>query len=452
MAQFKYIAKSRTGERQEGVLEASEKRTLMALLSRQGFVPVSITEAGKPSVSKPSAKMKPVKSKSTKPAAKALPESTRTKRTRSRAGAVGQTEGRKWYRFEKGRHGRPKMKMSELLLFTSELSDLLASGMTLGTALHALAIRKTGKPQDAIVTNLRDEIVQGTSLSGALSRWPESFPTLYISMVKAGEASGQLPGVLERLVRHYERVLSAREKVVMALVYPSIVAIVGLAAMLFMMMVVVPVFSQMFEDLGGTLPLPTRMLIGMSEGLLKYGWLIALLLVFGGLALKRALKTPAGVEWKDRIMLKLPTVGNIVKANAFANFAHTLSTLLANGVQVLQALSIVENTVGNSIIANAIHEARDRVTDGSSISRPLAQGGVFPQLLTDMLAIGEESGDMTGALAHIGHRYDNELDRAVKIFTTVLEPIMMLFIAVGVGFVAISMLMAVFELTSGLQT
>jgi type IV pilus assembly protein PilC len=144
--------------------------------------------------------------------------------------------------------------------------------------------------------------------------------------------------------------------------------------------------------------------------------------------------------------------GNIVRANAFANFAHTLGTLLANGVQVLQALAIVEHTVDNSIIAKAIRAAKDRVTDGSTISRPLSQDGVFPRLLTDMLAIGEESGDMAGALEHIGRRYDNELDRAVKVFTTILEPIMMLLIAVGVGFVAISMLMAVFELTSGLNT
>ena len=143
--------------------------------------------------------------------------------------------------------------------------------------------------------------------------------------------------------------------------------------------------------------------------------------------------------------------GNIVRADAFANFAHTLGTLLANGVQVLQALAIVEHMVGNSIISRAIRAARDRVTDGSTISRPLSQDGVFPRLLTDMLAIGEESGDMAGALEHIGRRYDNELDRSVKILTTILEPVMMLVIAVGVGFVAVSMLMAVFELTSGLN-
>ena len=440
MAQFKYIAKSRTGERQEGTLDAPDKRAVMIQLGRLGLVPISVSDLQAQAAPPPADKAKDPSRPAAKPAAKPAP-----------AGSPA-TPPRKWFRFEKGVRTHSRLKMGDLLLFTSELSDLLASGMTLGSALHALAQRKTGKAQDVVVTSLRDEVVSGASLSGALSRWPDSFPALYVSMVKAGEASGQLPGVLERLVKHYERVLSAREKVSMAMVYPLIVALVGISAMIFMMVFVIPRFSAMFEELGGTLPLPTRILIGMSKGLLKYGWALAIGGFFGIAALRRLLKTPAGLDWKDRFLLRMPVAGNIVRANAFANFAHTLGTLLANGVQVLQALTIVEHTVDNSIIAKAIHAAKDRVTDGSTISRPLSQDGTFPRLLTDMLAIGEESGDMSGALEHIGRRYDNELDRAVKVFTTILEPVMMLLIAVAVGFVAISMLLAVFELTSGLNT
>ena len=437
MAQFKYIAKSRTGERQEGTLDAPDKRAAMLQLGRLGLVPISVSDVqAKAAAPAPADKAKEPPKPAAKPAAAPAPGAS----------------PKKWFRFEKGVRTHSRMKMGDLLLFTGELSDLLASGMTLGSALHALAQRKTGKAQDVVVTSLRDEVVSGASLSGALSRWPDSFPALYVSMVKAGEASGQLPGVLERLVKHYERVLSAREKVSMAMVYPLIVALVGISAMIFMMVFVIPRFSAMFEELGGTLPLPTRILIGMSKGLLKYGWALAIGGFFGIAALRRLLKTPAGLDWKDRFLLRMPVAGNIVRANAFANFAHTLGTLLANGVQVLQALTIVEHTVDNSIIAKAIHAAKDRVTDGSTISRPLSQDGTFPRLLTDMLAIGEESGDMSGALEHIGRRYDNELDRAVKVFTTILEPVMMLLIAVAVGFVAISMLLAVFELTSGLNT
>ena len=440
MAQYRYVAKSRSGERQEGTMDAPDRRALLAQLGRQGLVPISVSEAG--------GKAPAAQPEKAKPAEKAAPKTSGSKA--APAAADGQRSGRHWFRFER-RRGRPRMKISELLLFTGELSDLLSSGMTIGSALHALAMRETGRPQDAIVADLRDEIVSGSSLSGALARWPESFPTLYASMVKAGEASGQLAGVLERLVKHYERVLAAREKVAMAMVYPVIVTLVGVGAMLFMMVFVIPRFTTMFEELGGTLPLPTRMLIGMSAGLLKYGWALGAAAFFLGAAARRTLKTPAGIEWKDRMLLRVPAVGGIVKANAFANFAHTLGTLLANGVQVLQALAIVEQTVGNVVIARAIRETKERVSDGSTISRPLAQHGAFPRLLTDMLAIGEESGDVTGALEHIGRRYDAELDRAVKLFTTILEPVMMLLIATGIGFVAISMLMAVFELTSGLK-
>ena len=438
MPQFHYIAKTRAGERREGTLEAPDRRTLLTLLSRQGLVPISVTDAATQALAVPEKKSR----------------AARRAERKALTSSAGDSEKprRKWFRLERRRQGRARMKLAELLLFTGELSDLLASGMTLGTALHSLALRKTGRAQDEIVTDLRDEIVQGSSLSTALARWPESFPTLYVSMVRAGEASGQLSAVLERLMKHYERLLEAREKVMMAMVYPIIVALIGFGAMIFIMTFVVPRFSAMFEELGGTLPLPTRMRIAISEGLLRYGWVLAIVLFFGIAALRRTFRTPAGREWKDRLLLRLPAVGAIVRANAFSNFAHTLGTLLANGVQVLPALSIVESTVGNSVIAKALREAKERVTDGSSISRPLAQDGVFPPLLTDMLAVGEESGDIAGALAHIGRRYDNELDRAVKLFTTILEPIMMLVIAAGVGFVAISMLMAVFDLTSGLNT
>ena len=167
--------------------------------------------------------------------------------------------------------------------------------------------------------------------------------------------------------------------------------------------------------------------------------------------LKRAIKTPNGRRVWHRIQLRAPLVRHIVTANAFSQFARTLGALLQNGVPVLQALDIVEDTVGNVVIAEAVHDARNRVTDGASISGPLAAGKVFPPLLTDMLAVGEESGDMSSALMHISKRYEEELDRSVKIFTTVLEPILMLLMAIMVGFVAISMLLAVFDLTSGLN-
>jgi type IV pilus assembly protein PilC len=451
---FRYVAKTRGGVRKEGTLEAADVRSAAAALARQGLIPISVKDggAGGGGAEKALVPARKAPAPAAKPAAPAPKPAAAAKKApvpAKKPAGDGVKPG--WFKFEKRKGGRAKMKTGELLMFSKELSDLLASGMTLGNALHSLANRKTGRGQDEIVTSLRDEIVGGASLSAALGQWPETFPSLYVSMVRAGEASGQLPSVLARLVAHYERIQAAREKVSMALVYPIIVAVVGVGAMIFMMVFVIPKFSQIFEELGGTLPLPTRILIGLSGATVKYGWALALGAVALWFLLRRVFRTPAGRAWKDRTLLRMPVAGNIIRASSFAGFANTLGTLLANGVQVLQALDIVEKTVDNTVIAGAIRDVRDKVTDGSSISRPLAQSGVFPQLLTDMLAVGEESGDMSGSLSHIGRRYEDELDRSVKMFTTILEPVMMLFIAVGVGFIAISMLLAVFELTSGLN-
>lgn len=415
MPQFKYIARSRTGEKIEGKVEAQDRRAALLQIERMGQVPVSVSEGGA-----------------------LAPEPAKSKE-------------KKRFHFELRSSRAPRMNLREILLLTRELSDLLGSGMTLGNALHTLSKRKTNPAQDEIVTALRDEIVQGTSLSDALSKWSDTFSTLYVSMVRAGEASGQLAEVLERLCRHFERVQEARDKVVMALIYPGIILSMGGLTMIFSMIFVVPRFSAIFAELGSTLPLPTLILIRLSAIMIKYGWAIAIGIAAIVVLIRRTLRTPAGQRWWHRAQLRLPLIKTIVTANAFAHFARTLGTLLANGVQVLQALSIVEDTVGNVVIAEAIRDARSRVTDGATISLPLAQGKIFPPLLTDMLAVGEESGDMSGALMHIAKRYDDDLDRSVKVFTTVLEPILLLLMAVLVGFVAISMLLAVFDLTSGLK-
>jgi type II secretory pathway component PulF len=435
MPQYTYIARARNGEKVNGTVEASDRRAALMKIERLGQVPMMVKEGFAPQ-----AAAKPDKKKKKKAPGK--------KSRKSPARKPSHSSG---IQFSLGRSRRPKMNLHDLLLFTGELSDLLSSGMTLGHALNTLSRRESAGAQGAIVVDLRDEIVQGSSLSNALTRWPETFPKLYISMVRAGEASGALAEALERLRYHYERYVAAREKVITALVYPAIILSVGAGTLVFIMIFVVPRFTAMFEELGSTLPLPTRILMGISHGFVKYWWLMLLAIVGAAVLIKRVLRTDQGERWWHHMQLRLPLMRLIVRANAFAHFSRTLGALLVNGVPVLEALSIVEDTVGNRVIAEEIHEARDRVTDGSSISGPLAAGNIFPPLLTDMLAVGEESGDMSGALRHIAKRYDDELDRTVKILTTVLEPILMLVMALLVGFVAISILLAVFDLTSGLN-
>ncbi len=418
MPNFSYKSKDKAGQRVDGTIEANDRMTALRQVEKMGMIPMSIT-SGPGTTTAPPAKSR---SPAAKPGKPGFPFLNRT----------------------------PKMKTRDVLTFSTELSDLLASGMNLGQALTTLANRKTGTASDDIIRDIRDQIIQGTPLSDSMAKHPKSFPSLYVSMVKVGEASGALAEVMTRLVEHYERLQDLKGKVVMALVYPAIVLFMGFATMIFSMVFVIPKFSSIFQELGSTLPLPTRMLIGLSNMLLKYGWLALAGLVAGGIFLNRALQTPAGKLRWHRTQLKTPLIRGIVAASTYANFARTLGTLLNNGVPALQALTIVENTIGNVVIAAEIRNARDRVTDGTTISGPLAAGKVFPPLMTDMLAIGEQTGDMAGALKHIAHRYENELNRNVKLFTTALEPILIVVVALLVGFIAVSIVMAVFNVTNGL--
>ena len=447
MASYLYVARTRAGEKIEGNLDAHDRRTALSQLERMGYVPVSVKEhgAGGPAPAKELSK-KAAKQKA--PREEVLKAPGKPKQSKKRAapadGSVGVSIP--------GLSGRaPRMNLRDVLLFTQEMSDLLASGMTLGNALTTLSRRKTSKSQDAILASLRDEIVQGSSLSEALADHPGTFSNLYINMVRAGEASGTLPEVLERLAHHHARVQDAQEKVMMALVYPAIIMLVGAGTLIFSILFVIPRFTAIFDELDSTLPASTQFLANVSQFLLSYWWLIIIAVVAGVIGFRRLIATSTGRRWWDGIQLRIPVVGGIVKANSFGQFSRTLGALLSNGVPVLSALTIVEETVGNSVVTDEIRAARERVTDGSTISGPLSEGKVFPQLLTDMLAVGEETGDMSGALMHIANRYDRELDRTVKLFTTLLEPIMILFMAGLVGLIAVSMLTAVFDMTSGLN-
>jgi type II secretory pathway component PulF len=241
-----------------------------------------------------------------------------------------------------------------------------------------------------------------------------------------------------------------REKVLGALIYPMIVVSVGICTIVFFMMVMVPKFAGMFKEMGSTMPLPTRILISVSGAFMSYWWIGALLIASAVTAYRIRARTPEGRLALDTLKLRLPVFGNILTANAFAQFARTLATLLENGVPVLNALQIVEDTMTNRLIANEIREARTRVTDGTSISQPLSKGKVFPELLIDMLTVGEESGEVVPALKNIADTYEQELSRTLKVFTTLLEPAIIIFMAVVVGGIVLSILSAVFSITSGI--
>lgn len=413
MAHFKYIGRTKKGERIEGVVESNDRAGAVRIIESMGQIPVSITE---------------------------------TTKTVNQDG-----DGNKRFKFDLGFQRKPKMKLQDLLLFSRELSDLVASGMTIGRALHTLSARKDETAVGKIVVTLRDEIVQGTSLSDALGLYPETFSSLYVNLVRAGEASGNLPLALENVCIHYERVHDARSKVISALVYPAIVMIVGGVAVIGLMIFIVPKFANTFDEMGATLPKPTLALMSISNFVTRYGIVVVAMIAAAVIFLKKWIKHGTGQQLWHKGQLKIPIMGAVIRTNAYAHFARTFGTLLQNGVSILPALGIVQKTIDNVIISDEIGKARARVTDGASISQPLAQGKVFPRLMIDMLAVGEETGDMAGALKHITRRYDTELDRLVRTCTTVLEPLLIVLVAIVVGGIAICLLLPVLTLTDSLH-
>lgn len=406
MATFEYRAVDRAGNRSEGTIDATDRRTAQLLLERQGRIPVSLKESAKK--------------------------------------AAGPKQ--EWWKLSVGTG--TKMSQREVMLFTEELSDLISAGMTLGNALNSLAGDDT--PTGRTAADLRDRIIRGEALSDAVRAHPETFPPLYGNLIKAGEASGALADVLMRLIEHYERIHSMRGKITQALTYPVIVLILGVVTVIFAMVKIVPQFISVFANMNVALPASTRFLIATSDFFRHNGLAAALGAVAIGVLIQRFVKTDRGLRVLDRLKLRLPLVKGIVANGIYASFARTLQTLLANGVSVINALKITEETVGNSVIADELRHVRERVTDGTTLSGPLAAGGVFPKMMTDLLAIGEQTGDMPSALGHIGRRYESEMDKNIKVFTAALEPILIVFVAAIVGFIAISILSAVFKVSSGI--
>ena len=343
------------------------------------------------------------------------------------------------------------MKRVEVLLFVSELADLLEAGMTLGQALQALASQgEETSGQRFVCQDLCDRIVRGENFSDACAHHPKTFPPLFSNMLRAGEASGAMVEVLRRLGDHYERDDNMRGKIKSALTYPVIVLCFGILAVIGALVWIIPQFQKVFDSMGASLPLPTLILIGMSDALIHYGWLMAIGAVGFALWFRKWKKTESGMRKIDGWKLKAPLIKGIVAAGAYSSLAYTLKTLLTNGVNVLQALKICEETCNNAVIGDALKVARQRVTDGTTISGPLASSGVFPRMMTDMLAVGEQAGDMASSLEHIGKRYQKDMDRNITAFTNALEPILIVAIAGAVGFVAIAILMAVFKVSSSL--
>jgi len=271
---------------------------------------------------------------------------------------------------------------------------------------------------------------------------------MYINMVRAGEQSGALADCLKRLSDHYERFAEVQSKFKSAMVYPAFVASVGIAIIFFFMTYMLPKFMSIFDGMDVPLPMSTLMLKGLSETMSTYWWVFILIFIGIAVLFNRFKATAAGRRKIDHWKMSLPVFGKVVKLNLFGQFARTLSTLLRNGVPVLSALKITEEIIPNIIIKEAIAKTREDVTDGKTIAQPLAKSKIFPQLMIDLLTIGEDTGDVPGALGNLADTYENELSIALRVMTNLIEPVLIIVLAVGVGFLLFSVLSAMFAITS----
>src|SRR5688572_8122453 len=419
MPQFSYRARRKSGEVVQGVLDVADRAAALVQIERLGLVPVMV-DGGRGAVAAATAQASGQTGRSL------VPASWTRKRVR-------------------------KPKLQELATYTQQFANLLNSGMPLTVALNSMThLESKGIPAD-ISKALKQEVMEGRSLSDAMAKNRLVFTDLYINMVRAGEQSGALVDVLRRLADHYNRFAEVQTKFKSALIYPCVVASVGIGIVIFFMTFMLPRFLTIFDGLKVPLPMATQILVGISHMFSTYWWVMLLVLATAVLLFKRFKATPEGRRKIDGWKLHAPVLGKVMRLNVFGQFARTLSTLLINGVPVLNALKITEEIMPNVIIKEAIAKTREAVTDGKTIAQPLAQSKIFPQLMIDLIKIGEETGDVPGALRNVADTYENELTLQLRVVTNLIEPAMIIAMAVLVGFLLFSVLSAMFSITASIQ-
>ncbi|HNQ88267.1 MAG TPA: type II secretion system F family protein [Verrucomicrobiota bacterium] len=421
MPQFTYKARRRTGELVQDVVEAPDRPAAISQIERLGLFPMAVDLA--------------------KGVAARLERTGG--RSRASAGVLPVM-----LREVLNRKRRPKLQ--ELATFTQQLTNLLKAGMPLASALNSMShLDSKGIPSE-VSRQLRQDVMEGKSLSDAMAKQPRVFSDLFVNMVRAGEQSGALVEVLQRLATHFERFAEVQQKFVSAMIYPAVVCSVGVCIMIFFMTFMLPKFMTIFEGMKVELPPATKALIGLSHFFSGYWWLIPCAIVVLYIIYHRYQATESGRRTIDQLKMRAPVLGRVVRLNLFGQFARTLGTLLQNGVPVLTALRITEQVMPNRIIREAIALTREEVTDGKTIAQPLARSRIFPQLMIDLIKIGEETGDVPGALNNVAHTYENELSIALRVMTNLIEPALIIVMAVGVGFLLFSVLSAMFAITANI--
>jgi type IV pilus assembly protein PilC len=401
---YAYKVRDRGGKMLEGTLEA-ESTTLVANKLRQmGYVPINIEKA---------------------------------------AGAGLKTEIKLF--------GPKKPKLKDISVFSRQFATMINSGLSLLRSLYILSEQTENEGLKNVIVEVRQDVEKGASLSQALSKHPKVFNKLYVSMVRSGEIGGVLDQVLLRLSDTIEKQVELRGKIKSAMTYP--VAVLGLVLMIVaaMLLFIVPIFEGLYDDLGGTLPLPTRVLLAVSSIMTKFLPIVVLVVVGAAVAFKRWINTTGGRRAWDAFKLKVPVFGGLVQKTAITRFCTTLSALLRSGVPILEALEIVSETVSNTVMADAVADVSVAVKGGESIHKPLTQHKVFPPMVVQMMAVGEETGALDEMLEKVGKFYEQEVEATVDALTSLLEPMLIVVLGGAVGGMVVSLYMPMFNIINLVQ-
>lgn len=400
MPNFKYVARDKDGKTLNATLEAKDRSAAIDLLRKRDLVIISVTD---------------------------------------------EVPGKMAFFTSKRKQ---KIKLDDLVLFARQLATMVDAGITLVAALDILGEQIDNKTFGEVILTVRNDVETGSSLSAALSKHKTVFSPLFINMVRAGESSGMLDDILDRLSQYLEKTSSLQKKVSSAMIYPLVVSSMAIGVTLLLLLKVVPIFKDVYSGFGAQLPAPTQLLIDISNGLQRYFILIAIVAVLIGIAFKKYIDTDGGRTRYDGFLLNVPIFGVLLRKVAISKFSRTLSTLIKSGVPILAALEIVGKTAGNKVVETAVEEVRKNVREGEGIAAPLAKSGIFPSMMTRMVSVGEQSGELEKMLSKIADFYDEQVDTAVRGLTSIIEPLIIAFLGIVIGSVVIAMFLPIFKLSS----
>lgn len=401
MPVFKYAGKTRDGSSRKGEMEAVNREAALTQLRRQGVVVSSVR--------------------------------AKAKNIELNIPGLQQT-----------------VKDKDIVTFTRQFATMIDAGLPLVQCLEILGSQTDNKTFAKTINKVRVDVEGGSTFAEALKKHPRIFSDLYVNMVAAGEAGGILDTILNRLAGYIEKSMALKKKIKGAMVYPAVTITVAIAVVALMLLFVIPSFAKMFTDFGGQLPAPTRIVMSFSDFLVKWWFVVLIAVVAPIVALRLAYRTERGRNIMDTIFLMLPALGILIRKVAVAKFTRTLSTLISSGIPILEGMDIVAKTAGNKVIEKAIFKTKTGISEGKTIAEPLKQTNVFPPMVVQMISVGEASGALDTMLSKIADFYDEEVDSAVAGLTSMLEPMLMVFLGVVIGFIVIAMYLPVFKLAGAI--